>query len=112
MFANIACKDLISRMLVSEVNSRATLTEVMNHPWMTKGFNGPVQTFIPQREPLLLPLDDRVIARMTGLGFGNQEQRALELTGVIQSEEYQSAVRSVTSKHNLYDENYPKKKHF
>lgn len=87
------CKHLLSRMLVTDPKLRATMTEVMMHPWMTKGFNGPPENFLPPREPLTLPLDNDVIAAMTGFNFGPPEGIRSQLTRTIESEEYQRAVR-------------------
>ena len=57
-------------MLVVDVKERATLQEIMSHPWMTKGFNGPPDNFMPHRDPLQLPLDPVVINKMQGFDFG------------------------------------------
>ncbi|KAK4654783.1 Serine/threonine-protein kinase [Podospora pseudocomata] len=87
------CKHLISRMLVTDPRQRATMHEVMNHPWMLKGYNGPPENYLPQREPLSLPLDNEVIANMTGFKFGPPEYIREELTKRIKSPKYQAAVR-------------------
>ncbi|KAL1842251.1 hypothetical protein VTJ49DRAFT_5729 [Mycothermus thermophilus] len=87
------CKHLISRMLVTDPKQRATMHEVMNHPWMLKGYNGPPENYLPHREPLKLPLDDEVIAHMTGFKFGSPEQIREELTKKITSPKYLAAVR-------------------
>lgn len=65
----------------------------MNHTWITKGFNAPPENFLPHREPLLLPLDPDVVEKMTGFDFGSPEYITRELTKVLSSEEYQTAVR-------------------
>lgn len=80
-------------MLQTDPTQRLTLTEIMNHPWLTKGFNSPPENYLPQREPLQLPLDREVIEKMTGFDFGTPEYITLQLTKVIQSEEYQRAVQ-------------------
>jgi len=90
------CRHLISRMLVTDPRQRATLSEIMNHPWITKGFNTPPENYLPQREPLQLPLDPAVIEKMTGFDFGSAEFITRELTRVLESEDYQSAVRLAT----------------
>lgn len=87
------CKHLISRMLVTEPKHRATMHEVMNHPWMLKGYSGPPENHLPYREPLKLPLDDEVIAHMTGFKFGPFEHIRDELTKIITSPKYLAAVR-------------------
>jgi len=87
------CKHLISRMLVTDPKQRATMHEVMNHPWMLKGYNGPPDNYLPQREPLTLPLDPEVITHMTGFKFGPPDYIRDELTRKIKSPKYQAAVR-------------------
>lgn len=87
------CKSIISRMLVTDPKERASLSEVMNHPWMTKGFTGSPDNGMPAREPLSLPLDPEVISKMTGFDFGSEKYITDQLTGTIESEEYQNAVR-------------------
>ena len=92
----IECKNLISRMLVTDPKQRATLAEIMNHPWITKGFNTAPENYLPHREPVQLPLDDAVIEKMTGFDFGSSDFISRELTRVLESEEYQNAVRMCT----------------
>lgn len=67
--------------------------EIMNHPWITKGFSGPLETYLPIRKPLQLPLDQAVIAKMTGFDFGDADLISSQLTKVLESEDYQRAVR-------------------
>ncbi|KAF2094700.1 Pkinase-domain-containing protein [Rhizodiscina lignyota] len=88
------CKNLISRMLVTDPKQRASLQEIMNHPWMTKGFGGPPENFLPHREPLQLPLDTAVVEKMEGFDFGSADYIMKELTRILDSEEYQRAVRA------------------
>ncbi|KAL8718106.1 MAG: hypothetical protein Q9225_004728 [Loekoesia sp. 1 TL-2023] len=87
------CRNLISRMLVTDPKKRASLSEILNHPWITKGFNSPPENYLPHREPIQLPLDTAVVEKMTGFDFGSSEYITRELTKVINSEEYQEAVR-------------------
>ena len=65
----------------------------MNHPWITKGFNAPPENYLPHREPVQLPLDPAIVEKMTGFDFGSSDFITRELTKVIDSEEYQNAVR-------------------
>ncbi|RFU36313.1 hypothetical protein B7463_g45, partial [Scytalidium lignicola] len=87
------CKNLISRMLVTDPKQRATLQEIMCHPWMIKGFGSPPENYLPLREPLQLPLDPAVIHAMTGFDFGPPEVIHAQLTEVLESEQYQRAIR-------------------
>lgn len=85
-------------MLVTDPRNRANLQEIMNHPWMTKGFSGPPENYLPHREPLQLPLDPAVIQKMTGFDFGPQDYITGQLTKVLESEEYQRAVRNLAKR--------------
>jgi hypothetical protein len=67
--------------------------EVMNHPWMVKGYGGPPENYLPVREPLTLPLDSEVINAMTGFNFGSPEAIRAQLTKLIESDEYKRAVQ-------------------
>ncbi|KAB5566625.1 CAMK/CAMKL/KIN1 protein kinase [Coniochaeta sp. 2T2.1] len=95
------CKHLLSRMLVTDPKQRATMAEVMSHPWIIKGYSGPPENFLPPREPLQLPLDPEVIAAMTGFNFGSPETIRSQLTRTIESEEYQRAVRLLQKEKEL-----------
>ncbi|KAK3333861.1 kinase-like domain-containing protein [Cercophora scortea] len=95
------CKHLISRMLVTDPRQRATMHEVMNHPWMLKGYNGPPDNYLPHREPLSLPLDPEVISHMTGFKFGPADYIEKELTKRIKSSKYQAAVRRLEKEKEL-----------
>ena len=80
-------------MLVTDPKSRVSLSEIVNHPWMTKGFNTVPENYLPHREPLQLPLDPTIVEKMTGFDFGSSEFITRELTRVINSDDYQAAVR-------------------
>jgi len=82
-------------MLVTDPRQRATMHEVMNHPWMVKGFSGPPDNYLPHREPLSLPLDPEVIKHMTGFKFGPPDQILNELTKKLKSPRYQAAARRI-----------------
>ena len=80
-------------MLVTDPKSRASLGEIMNHPWMTKGFNTVPENYLVHREPVQLPLDPAIVEKMTGFDFGSSDFITRELTKVINSDDYQAAVR-------------------
>lgn len=85
-------------MLQTDPNQRITLSEIMTHPWLTKGFNSPPENYLPHREPLQLPLDDDIVERMTGFDFGTPEYIKSQLSTIIGSDEYQRAVRLAARK--------------
>ncbi|CAJ0753357.1 8132_t:CDS:10 [Entrophospora sp. SA101] len=88
------CKHLLSRMLVANPLHRASLAEVMNHPWMNKGHEGPLENFLPPRNPLSLPLDMEVIRGMTGFEFGTEQEIKMRLENIIKSESYQNSIKN------------------
>jgi len=69
------------------------MQEVLHHAWMTKGYPGHPENYLPPREPLTLPLDPEVINAMTGFNFGSPDKISAQLTQTIESEEYQRAIR-------------------
>jgi len=85
-------------MLVTDPKSRATLPEIMAHPWLNKGCSGPPENYLPHREPLQLPLDKKVIDKMTGFDFGSADYITTELEAVIKSENYQKAVQQAAQR--------------
>ncbi|KAK9448531.1 kinase-like domain-containing protein, partial [Limtongia smithiae] len=89
---SVECKSLLSRMLVVDPKQRATLAEIINHPWMLKGYDGPQDSYIPQRRPLTLPLDRDVIHGMHGFEFGSDERIERDLITILESSDYQAAV--------------------
>lgn len=95
------CKDLIGRMLVTDPKQRASLQEIMNHPWMIKGFGTAPENYLPIREPLQLPLDPVVVQAMTGFDFGSPETIQAQLTEVLESPDYQRAVRLSMSEREI-----------
>lgn len=86
------CRHLISRMLVVDSSQRASMSEIINHPWMTKSYDGPLDSYTRPREPLTLPLDQSVLQGMTGFDFGSAEDIEQKLEEVLQSDEYQRAL--------------------
>lgn len=112
IFTLTECRLLLSRMLVTEPRNRASLHEIMNHPWMLKGYNAPPESHLPAREPLSLPLDPEVVKDMTGFEFGTAENITAQLTKVLESEEYQQAVHRAAREAPIVSLNPEKKKAF
>jgi serine/threonine protein kinase KIN1/2 len=81
-------------MLATDPKRRPSLPSIANHCWMKRGYPGPPENFLPCREPLSLPLDPDVINTMTGLDFGSPEEINTQLTRIVESEGYRSAVHA------------------
>ena len=100
-------------MLLTDPKQRASLQEIMNHPWMIKGFGSPPENYLPAREPLQLPLDPAVIRAMTGFDFGPPELIQAQLTEVIESQACLRAVRpAIHERENQDPHGDPEKKRF
>ncbi|KAI8149884.1 kinase-like domain-containing protein [Fennellomyces sp. T-0311] len=92
------CKNLLSRMLVTNPNHRATISEIIVHPWMNRGYDNPIDNHLPDRAPLMLPVDMDVIRNMTGFGFGTEAEIKQQLESIITSEEYQKAAKTLAKR--------------
>ncbi len=89
------CVSLLSRMLVVDPKNRASLREVMSHPWMTKGYNGPPSSHMPRRIPIQPPLDPKVIETIVEYELASSEQQVYhDLIDILSSDAYQKAVRN------------------
>ncbi|KAF9411204.1 serine/threonine-protein kinase KIN2 [Podila epigama] len=88
------CRHLLSRMLVTVPSQRATMAEVLAHPWMNKSYDLPQPSYCPQRSPLTEPLDMNVIRGMTGFEFGTEQEIEQRLLSIIRSEGYQTAAKN------------------
>lgn len=81
-------------MLVTNPQLRAPLPDLLNHPWMTRGFNGPPDPHLLRREPLRADdLDRQVIRGMTGFEFGTEDEIERRLVAILESEAYRRAVQ-------------------
>lgn len=107
---SVECKSLISRMLVTDPKQRASLQEIMQHPWMLKGFGTVPENHLPARETLQLPLDPEVIHAMTGFDFGSAEVIHSQLTKIVESEDYQRAIRLAASQKEASTPKDPEKR--
>lgn len=88
-FISKECVGLLSRMLVVDPTKRATLQEVIQHPWMNKGFDFVVPNYMPKRVPLTPPLDPEIVQAISSFDLGSAGAIAEELTGILNSPEYQ-----------------------
>ncbi|KAJ1975998.1 Serine/threonine-protein kinase [Dimargaris verticillata] len=82
------CKHLLSRILVTNPDDRATMAEIMRHPWMNRHYDAPVENYLPLRLPLTLPLDPVVLRQMADFGFGLEADLSLRMETLLASEWY------------------------
>ncbi|KAI8368370.1 kinase-like domain-containing protein [Choanephora cucurbitarum] len=88
-YLSAECRHLLKRMILTAPSKRATMSEIIAHPWMNKGYDTPVDNHLPKRKPLTLPVDNDIIKQMSGFEFGSDFMIKAELEGLIGSEEYQ-----------------------
>ncbi len=88
-FVSKECISLLSRMLVVDPLKRATLYEIMHHPWMLRGYDHVPSSYLPKRAPLQLPLDPTIIKHIASFDLGTEQVIAHELTTILSSVEYQ-----------------------
>ena len=81
-------------MLVTNPNARATLPEVLSHPWMVRNFGGnPPDPHLVHREPLRADeLERDVIRGMIGFEFGTEDEIENRLIDILKSDNYRRAV--------------------
>lgn len=80
-------------MLVTDPKQRATMSEISSHPWLTKGYGGAPENFLPYRRPLALPLDRNVIRKMDGFDFGTASDLEKKLYKSVESDDYQKLAK-------------------
>ena len=81
-------------MLVTNPQLRSPLPDLLNHPWMTRGFDGPPDAHLLRREPLRADeLDRQIIHGMTGFEFGTEDEIERRLVAILESEAYKRAVQ-------------------
>ncbi|KAI8333258.1 kinase-like domain-containing protein [Choanephora cucurbitarum] len=81
------CVDLLSKILVVDPSKRATLSQVIHHPWINKGYDEPIFNYLPLRQPLK-QIDPEVVKGMQGFGLGEPEEIEAKLNEIIHSPDY------------------------
>ncbi|KAF1806345.1 kinase-like domain-containing protein [Mucor lusitanicus] len=94
------CKNLLSRIFVTEPSQRIIMTDIIHHPWMNKDA-APINNYMPpSRKPLKMPLNPKVIERMSqGFNLGSPEEIERRLTLIIQSPVYHDAMKHISDCH-------------
>lgn len=98
------CKNLLKGMLTVDPVRRMTMDDVVAHKWMNIGFSSSVESFIPPRSPIKLPIDMAVVREMCALGFGTEEQIHMDLVAVTKMETQE--ISALTSVYYLVSEKY------
>ncbi|KAJ2482186.1 Serine/threonine-protein kinase [Coemansia sp. RSA 2131] len=98
------CRHLLSRLLVVSPLRRATMGEVVRHPWMCKGYDRPLANHLPTRTPLVSPnqIDQDVVREMAqyiGFGFGLEEEIRVGLEALLTEDWYRSWLKDRLAPH-------------
>ncbi|KAI9354774.1 kinase-like domain-containing protein [Pilaira anomala] len=92
-------KDLLSRIFITDPSQRIIMTDIINHPWINKE-SASINNYMPPRKPLSLPLDQKVIERMSqGFNLGTPDEIERRLTLIIQSPVYHDACKHISDSH-------------
>lgn len=94
------CKNLLSRIFITDPSQRIIMTDIIHHPWMNKDA-APINNYMPpSRKPLSLPLNPKVIERMSqGFNLGTPDEIERRLTLIIQSPVYHDAMKHISECH-------------
>lgn len=79
----LECKNLLGSMLQPNPANRCSVEEVKWSAWMTKGYDGAPDNHLPSRAPID-HVDEEIVARMKGFGFGTKEEIMEKLQDSIQ----------------------------
>ncbi|AMD18936.1 HBR035Wp [Eremothecium sinecaudum] len=93
---------LLSKMLVVEPSKRATLSQVVNHQWMLKGYDFPAPSYLPPCVPLKVEqINLEVIKEMHKLELVQDIQETKQwLEKLVMSDEYEALAASYWEKSN------------
>jgi hypothetical protein len=92
---------------VVDPTKRETLSFVIHHPWMNKGYGEPILNYLPHRQPLK-SIDLEVIRGMQGFGLGSPEEIETKLEQIISSPEYQYAATQIDQNYQHYQQQQQK----
>ncbi|PIA12604.1 Pkinase-domain-containing protein [Coemansia reversa NRRL 1564] len=100
------CRHLLSRLLVVSPQRRATMAEVVRHPWMCKSYvdHPLVNNYLPTRIPLVAPeqIDRDVVremARYIGFGFGSEDEIRAGLEAILTEDWYRAWLKDRLAPH-------------
>lgn len=90
------CKDLLSKIFVTEPTKRILLADVIRHPWMNQGYKHIIKSYLPLRLPVAAPLAPHILQHMTrGFNMGSAQDIRVKMEMIIKSTVYRSAAEHV-----------------
>ncbi|KAI9355817.1 kinase-like domain-containing protein [Pilaira anomala] len=99
------CKDLLSRIFVTDPTERIILADVIRHPWINQGYKKIIKTYLPVRLPISPPLSSQILEHMTkGFNMGKAQDIRVKMEMIINSTIYRSAADYVAKLQRSYKE--------
>jgi serine/threonine protein kinase len=90
------CKDLLSRIFVTDPTKRILLADVLRHGWINQGYKRIIKSYLPLRLPIAPPLAPHILQHMTrGFNMGTAEDIRVKMEMIIKSPVYRSAAEHV-----------------
>ncbi|KAI9275204.1 kinase-like domain-containing protein [Helicostylum pulchrum] len=104
------CKDLLSRIFVTDPTKRIKLADVIRHHWTNQGYKKTIKSYLPLRLPIAPPLAPHILQHMTrGFNMGKAQDIRVKMEMIIKSCVYRSAAEYVAKlQHTLHDDHYGK----
>lgn len=94
-----SCKDLLSRIFITDPTHRIIMNDIIHHPWLIQDL-GLINNYMPPRKLLTLPLNPKVIERISvGFNLGTPEEIERRLTLILQSPVYHEAISYINECH-------------
>ncbi|KAI8353306.1 kinase-like domain-containing protein [Choanephora cucurbitarum] len=94
------CKDLLSKIFITDPAKRIVMTDIVNHPWLNKDA-APISNHMPVRKPITFPLEPKAIEKMSqGFGLGTPEEIEKRLALILESPVYHDASAHITNLHS------------
>lgn len=90
------CRDLLSKIFVTDPAKRILLIDVIRHEWMNQGYSKTIKNYLPLRLPVNPPLAPHILQHMTrGFNMGTAEDIRVKMEMIIKSNVYRSAAEQV-----------------
>ncbi|CCE64905.1 hypothetical protein TPHA_0J00820 [Tetrapisispora phaffii CBS 4417] len=96
---------LLSKMLVVDPKKRASLQQIVNHPWMTRGFDTKAPSYLPLRVPMSIDMiNHNVVKEMFELEFIDDiEQSMNKLKSIVTDPAYVELSNSYWQQRQIYE---------
>jgi serine/threonine protein kinase len=95
-YLSAECRNLLSRIFVTDPSKRIKLADVMRHPWINSGYQTIPNNYLLLRPPIDFPLSSEIIQKMTnGFNLGSTENIMAKMEMIVSSPVYRKAAEHV-----------------